>query len=219
MKKIIAVILILTGLAFLAYPKLNEAYYDYQQQALVRQWQESLANIEQSPPEPEVESSPQDPAPSTEEAPSKTAEEQAAEKKQREDYIRQNTEGMLKIDKINLKLPVLKGATQKNLLISLASVERTGKPGEAGNYCIAGHRNRTYGRNFNRLDELQVGDTIEVDTVSAQYVYKVTQKLYVQPEDTWVLRGSKEAKEITLITCHPMIKPTQRLIVKGVLEE
>jgi len=40
-------------------------------------------------------------------------------------------------------------------------------------------------------------------------------KFYVKPEELWVLEGDKENEEITLITCHPIINPTQRLIIKG----
>ena len=56
--------------------------------------------------------------------------------------------------------------------LSLASIAKTGKAGAIGNYAIAGHRNLTYGKNFNRLDELAVGDLIEVDTGEKQYGIK-----------------------------------------------
>lgn len=143
----------------------------------------------------------------------KKEEEKAA--KQREEYIQKHMEGMLIIDKIEFRQPILKGATQNNLNISVASVENTGKAGEIGNYAVAGHRNRSYGRNFNRLEEVETGDTIVVDSGEAQFEYVVTEKLYVYPEEVWVLYSNKKDKEITLITCHPMKNPTHRLIIKG----
>ena len=103
--------------------------------------------------------------------------------------------------------------------ISVASMDHTGKAGEFGNYVIAGHRNYTYGRNFNRLDEVEVGDTIEVDTGKEQYKYIVEEKLYVKPQETWVLNDNKKSREITLITCHPMVNATHRLIIKGKIKD
>ncbi|MBA1336613.1 MAG: hypothetical protein HPY66_3048 [Firmicutes bacterium] len=43
MKKVVAVILIITGIALIAYPKLREAYYDHKQEQLLREWENSMA--------------------------------------------------------------------------------------------------------------------------------------------------------------------------------
>lgn len=163
------------------------------------EWQESLAIIDNGHKEPDTS-------------------EEDGNKKEKE-YIENNTDGVLKIDKINLEQPILRGATEKNMNISVASMDHTGKAGEFGNYVIAGHRNYTYGRNFNRLDEVEVGDTIEVDTGKEQYKYIVEEKLYVKPQETWVLNDNKKSREITLITCHPMVNATHRLIIKGKIKD
>jgi len=47
-------------------------------------------------------------------------------------------EGLLIIDKIRLRVPILPGITKRNLDLAVASVESTGKPGQEGNYVIAG---------------------------------------------------------------------------------
>ena len=77
-----------------------------------------------------------------------------------EQYIFENMQGVLTIKKIDLKIPVLKEDTEENLNISVAHVAGTSGPGEVGNYVIAGHRMRAYGRHFNRLHEVTVGDEI-----------------------------------------------------------
>ncbi|MBP1967231.1 class D sortase [Paenibacillus aceris] len=130
-----------------------------------------------------------------------------------------NIEGVLLIKKINLKLPILTDATVENLKVSIASMAHTGKPGELGNYAIAGHRNLTYGKNFNRLDEVELGDVIQVDTGSKLFDYIVDGKEYVLPTDVSVLKGNGKDREITLITCDPMVNPTHRLIVKAKMVE
>lgn len=193
-KKIISTVLILIGLVLLSYPKIGDIYTSYQQEKLIRQWQKSMDMID-------------------------TISFEEEQKQDPEEDTKKNQEGILTIEKIDLKLPILKGATRENMLISVTSLENTGKPGEVGNYVLSAHRNHTYGKNFNRLDELEEGDQIVVDTGKNTYGYTVVKKIYVNPDELWVLNSKENIKEITLITCHPMIKPTQRLIIKGELTE
>jgi sortase A len=205
MKKAVAVILIITGIALVAYPKLKEYYYDYRQARLLEAWEESLALLE-LPVQEEEEDIPES---------SGEDDEAARAEEERMKYIEENMEGMLKIDRIRLKIPILKGATGKNLLISVSSLTGTAGPGETGNYCIAGHRCRTYGRHFNRLDEIEDGDSIEVITGEAHYVYEVFEKIIIKPEETWVMAPRSEDRLITLITCDYSSNPSVRLIVRG----
>lgn len=130
-----------------------------------------------------------------------------------------NTIPILKIDKINLKQPVLEGSTKENMAISVTSVNPKVKPGEKSNYCIAGHRSYKYGRNFNRLNEIEKNDIIEVTYLGKDFKYKVYKKFLVKPNEVWVLDSKDNKPEITLITCNPMYNPTHRLIVKGELIE
>lgn len=208
MKRAVAVILIIAGIGFIAYPKLKEYYYDRRQAQLMEAWRQSLAILEQDPEQ--VEDIPGD-------IDSGGGEADAVED-WRIKYIEQNMEGVLKIDKINLNMPILKGATEKNLLISVSSLEGTAGPGEVGNYCIAGHRGRTTGRHFNKLDRLDEGDIIEVITKDASYLYEVFENIIVKPEDTWVLAPQGEERLITLITCDYSEEPSLRLIVRGRLK-
>lgn len=210
-KKIFSTLLIIIGLSIIAYPKASELYNDRKQQKIIQEWEEiefnSEENYEKHEDKEEKEKSPKD-----QEKVQKTG-------LKKQENLKRNVEGILKIEKINLKLPVLSGATRENLRIALASIEHTGKPGQIGNYVVAGHRNLTYGRNFNRLNEVEIGDIIEMNVGEKKYIYTVVEKLYVKPEETWVLNGNGKDREITLITCHPMGNPTHRLIIKGKLSE
>jgi sortase A len=205
MKKVIAVMLIITGIALMAYPKLKEFYYDQRQAQLIEAWEESMKILERQDP---------DEVPEARESPG-ADEEAARARERRERYIQQNMEGTLRIDKINLNMPILKGATEKNLLISVSSLTGTAGPGEVGNYCIAGHRCRTTGRHFNKLDRLEKGDSITVTTKDAVYTYEVFESLVVRPEETWVLMPEGNERLITLITCDYSEEPSLRLIVRG----
>ncbi len=126
-----------------------------------------------------------------------------------------DVEGLLIIEKIELEVPIIKGATEGNLNISVSSVEHTGKPGEEGNYCIAGHKSRIYGKHFSRLHELEEGDAIQVYDGRKLYKYTVYNKFRVKAEDVWVLEHDGNGRIITLITCDYSTKPKGRLIVKG----
>ncbi|MGO0059104.1 class D sortase [Brevibacillus fluminis] len=213
-RKIVSALLIAGGIAALAFPKLSEMYDDSQQQQLVKEWQESLQNIHSGDDaSPQTQTQTQ----AHEALQEQTAVSPAGNSTASAPSEKEGMEGMLVIDKIQLRLPILHGATDQNMKTTVASIANTGKAGEVGNYAIAGHRSYTFGRNFNRLDEMAKGDKIEVDTGAQKFVYTVTEKLYVKPEDVWVLEGNGKDKEITLITCHPMVNPTHRLIVKGIL--
>ena len=211
MRKVMAVVLIVAGVLLISYPKIKETYYIIQQEKMMRLWEDAMTELTQYEDMAHNESTVED-----ENMSKKSAE---AERKIREEYIAEHMEGLLRIEKINLKMPILTGITKKNLSISAASIEGTGSPGEPGNYCIAAHRGRTFGRQFNRLDELVKGDIIEVSSKGTKYKYEVTEKLMVKAEDTWALMPKGKESLISLITCDYSTEPWSRLIIKGRLIE
>lgn len=125
--------------------------------------------------------------------------------------------GIIKIDKIDLELPLMGKCTDDNLDIAPSRMEESGKLGEIGNFSIAGHRSYTYGRQFNRLDEVALDDTIQIESGGTRYTFTVNDIFTVKPEEVWVLDSNGEDKMITLITCTPIRVATHRLIVRGIL--
>ncbi len=122
--------------------------------------------------------------------------------------------GVVQIDKIKLKLPIAEGVSLEVLNFAVGHMPGTAALGDIGNSVLAGHRNHTFGSFFNRLDEVVVGDVIKVEKGDGSFTtYEVYEKLFVQPDDLSVLNGSSKYKILTLITCHPEINPTQRLIL------
>ncbi len=216
-RNLLSALLIVAGVLILVYPKLSEWYYDRQQEALVAQWQDAFESIDSVEESEETIAEAVVPVGMA----ARSAESAEADSSTRSDAVRMDDSlaGMLYIDKIDLVLPILQGATQDNLKKGAATIDGTGEAGRIGNFAVAGHRNLTYGRNFNRLDELEEGDTIEVDDGTERYRYVVTEKLYVEPHEVWVLDAKGDAKEITLVTCHPVKIASHRLIVKGVAAE
>jgi sortase A len=97
--------------------------------------------------------------------------------------------------------------------------------GQLGNTVISGHRT-TYGAPFNRLDEVQTGDVIVIETRTAWYSYAVTETSIVAPtaiEVTYPVPGQLDAKPtkklLTLTTCNPKYSARTRLIVVAELTE
>lgn len=125
---------------------------------------------------------------------------------------------VIKIDKIDVNLPIANGIDLETLKYAIGYMPNSGKFGEIGNVVLAGHRSHTYGVFFNRLNELENGDKIVINTKDKEYVYTIYEKKIVEPDDLTVMRGSSKFKVITLITCDPVIGATHRLIIHGVIE-
>lgn len=194
MKKHIWAIFILLGIGLMLYPTIKYEYYKSQEEKFMENWDKASTILESSQIETSVEEN-QD---------------------LRTEYeIHGTMIGIINIKKIDLYEPVLKGASENNLNIGMAWVEGTAQIGDVGNHIIVGHRSRRYGRHFNRLDELEKGDTIEIITKDTSYIYIVYDKLIVKAEDARILEESDGDKIITLITCDYSMKPTGRLVVRG----
>lgn len=128
--------------------------------------------------------------------------------------------GIIKIDKINVELPIAEGVSLDVLKFAVGHMPGTAKLGEVGNCALAGHRSHTFGSFFNRLDEVAVGDEVEVEKGDGSLVtYVVYEKRFVEPDDLSVLNSSSKYKVLTLITCHPEINPTKRLIIHAKVKE
>lgn len=97
-------------------------------------------------------------------------------------------------------------------------------PGEVGNFSMAGHRT-TWGKPFNQLDKLQIGDAIVVETPDGWYTYRFRTLEYVKPTQTDVLADvpqmpTQQTGEqfITLTACSPLYSLAERIVAYGVFE-
>jgi sortase A len=212
-------LIILAGILVMLYPKANEWYENRQEQQL-------LEEAEQGIIDPVPVSSDTDLKSKYAQVTKLLAEESAAEEpSQTEAPVQDEPEievggkviALIQIDKINLKLPVLEGATKANMKHAAAHMKETTPIGQVGNAAIAAHRARTTGRLFNRLNEVVVGDTITVKTNKEEFQYKVYDISVVEPTDVSVLDGNSKDSILTLITCDPLVNPTHRLIVHAKL--
>jgi len=119
---------------------------------------------------------------------------------------------ILRIPKIDSSNPVKEGATKEAMATALGHETTTVMPGTVGNCVIAGHRNYSFGRYFNRLNELEKGDDIYIDTRETTYHYVVTEVKTVRPDQVEILE-SDDIEKVTLYTCTPIYTATHRLVV------
>ena len=118
----------------------------------------------------------------------------------------------LYIPAIELDAPVLPKTTKEYLNIALTQIKENQVPGK-GNFTIAGHNSAVHGRHFNRLDELNKGDEIQLIDGDEVFVYQVSSTRVIDPSEVDVLNDTPNQNEITLITC--TVSGTKRLAVKG----
>lgn len=119
----------------------------------------------------------------------------------------------LVIPKIDLTSFVVEGTNHHDLLLGPGHMQNTAEPGESGNAVISAHRD-TF---FRHIHELEKGDQIYVDRAGKHFVYEVTGKKIVDPDDVEVASPTKDSR-LTLITCYPTyyIGPApKRLVVSA----
>jgi LPXTG-site transpeptidase (sortase) family protein len=87
---------------------------------------------------------------------------------------------------------------------------------DAGRVAIAGHRT-TYLHPFLNLDQVHVGDTIELATQHGTYVYEVDRN-FTRPEaGSGVVLEQTKRPTLVLTTCHPKYSSRERLIITATL--
>ncbi|HET9289776.1 MAG TPA: class E sortase [Actinomycetes bacterium] len=122
----------------------------------------------------------------------------------------------LQIPAIGVDKIVVEGVQVADLKKGPGHYPGSPRPGQPGNAAIAGHRT-TYGAPFNRLDELEAGDEILVDTVQGSFRYLVREQLIVEPDQVEVLDDFGDDR-LTLTACHPKYSAQQRIVIVAALQ-
>ncbi|GAA2844196.1 hypothetical protein Acy02nite_69120 [Actinoplanes cyaneus] len=132
-----------------------------------------------------------------------------------------NLVGRLYIPKLDKEWVVVDGVRPQDIKYAPGHYPETAKPGQIGNFSVAGHRIKKI---FWRLDELKSGDVIGVETRTAWYVYQVYGQQIVKPNQVEVVAAVPNEPDatpkkalLTLTTCNPKFNNYQRLIVHAEL--
>ena len=121
----------------------------------------------------------------------------------------------IKMPAIHVDTVVVEGTTPTALRAGAGHYAQTPLPCEKGNVAIAGHRT-TYGKPFADVDQLRVGDQIELNTPIGGCVYELKKPPFVVDKaDLSVLKQTSD-KTLTLTSCHPTGSAAKRIIVQAV---
>lgn len=123
--------------------------------------------------------------------------------------------GFLKIEKMDVELPIYLGATEKNMSLGAAHLSETSYPvgGENTNSVIAAHRGFGKTAMFRNIQKLEKGDLIIVENFREILKYKVSEIEIIDPSQTDRLLIRDGEDMITLLTCHPYGSNAKRYLV------
>jgi sortase A len=118
----------------------------------------------------------------------------------------------LRAPSIGVEVVVVEGTTQAALRAGAGHYPETALPCGSGNVAIAGHRT-TFGKPFNRLDEMVPGDEITLETPLGVCTYKVRAAAFVVTPDDVEVVAPTDIPQLTLTTCHPKGSARERLVL------
>jgi LPXTG-site transpeptidase (sortase) family protein len=116
------------------------------------------------------------------------------------------------IPKIGVEWIVHEGTDIASLKRGPGHYPGTALPGDPSLCVIAGHRT-TYGAPFNKVDKLEIGDEIILQSAKNEnFIYIVTGKSEVKPNDVSLLQPTNYGS-LALTTCTPKFYAIRRLII------
>lgn len=127
--------------------------------------------------------------------------------------MQKRTKGVLLIPKIDVKMLIMDGVDDDTLRVAAGRLPYTDDLDEVGNCVLAGHRSYTFGKYLNRLNELEIGDQITVQTKDKTLNYTIYKKLIIEPDDFSIIKGNGTDKILTVFTCDPPGIGSHRLVV------
>jgi sortase A len=122
----------------------------------------------------------------------------------------------IQIPAIDVDAPVVQGDGWEQLKKGVGQHIGTPNPGENGNLVLSGH-NDIFGEVFRDLDRLQPGDNVILFSNQQRYTYIVVGTRMVEPTAVEVMDPTPNAT-VTLISCHPYLIDTHRIVVSAVLQ-
>jgi sortase A len=125
--------------------------------------------------------------------------------------------------RVQVNVVVVEGTTEAALEAGAGHYPETPYPCAEGNVAIAGHRT-TYGRPFNRLNDMHEGDEVTLVTPIGSCVYQVVapfgghgNPFIISPNDTEVVSQDGTLATghwLTLTSCNPPGSAAQRIVLR-----
>ena len=124
------------------------------------------------------------------------------------------------------QVPMAGGVSRPRTLdpIGIGHYPDTPMPGAVGNVALAAHRT-TFGKPFNQIAKLHVGDAIVIETKAGWYTYRFRNLEYVKPDAVDVLLSVPQQQDVkadgrylTMTSCSPMYYKSERIVAYSVFE-
>ena len=125
--------------------------------------------------------------------------------------------GTINIPSIDCRLPIYHGSSEDMLSKGAVHLAGTAFPigGNSARSVISAHTAFPGKIFFDRLSEVEIGETFSVTVLGDTFYYKVTEIIIVLPDEVEYLQPVKDKDLITLVTCTPYALNTHRLLVTG----
>lgn len=126
--------------------------------------------------------------------------------------ITDDVAGYITIDKIGVTMALYIGSNKANMSKGATIMNQTSMPigGENTNCVIAAHRSRGF---LAEIEQLEPGDEIKITNLWQTLSYKVVKIIVIEPYDTDKIKIIPGQDIVTLLTCHPYGKNTNRYVV------
>lgn len=123
--------------------------------------------------------------------------------------------GVISIPEVEMKIPILNGMSQSNLMVGAGTMKKDQKIG-VGNYALAGHNWRDKKSLFSPLHQVEKGMVVSITDKESTHHYKIDTIMLVTP-DRIDLINDTETPKLTLVTCN--YDGTERLIIQASIIE
>jgi sortase A len=215
---IVLVLALIVGLGLLIYPSFADYWNSFHQSRAVMSYAESVANMNDEEYARILDEARIYNQELAEKGISWTpTEEQKAAYREELNIDSSGIMGYIKIQKINVMLPIYHGTEESILQTSIGHLEESSLPvgGESSHCMLSGHRGLPSARLFTDLDKLVEGDTFTLTVLNETLTYEVDHIWIVEPSDLSHLTIEDGKDYCTLITCTPYGINTHRLLVRG----
>lgn len=119
--------------------------------------------------------------------------------------------GRILVPSIDADYVLIQGTDEADLKLGPGHYPESAFPGQGRTVAVAGHRT-TYGAPFNRIDSIDVGDTISLQMPYGRFTYEVGKTRIVDPDQTGIVRDIGRER-LVLTSCHPLYSAAQRYAV------
>lgn len=112
-----------------------------------------------------------------------------------------NLIGIIYVPSVNIKLPILYGATHENMLVGAGTLKSNQKMGD-GNYSIASHNHPNPNILFAPIRNINNGDIMYMTDYENVYLYKMKLKEVIEPTRIDVIEDVENKSLLTLVSCY-----------------